>query len=397
MEGRDLVRADDGRGLREGSRSRRAHGRGAARPDRHALPEAARTGGYAWGMSIDLATCIGCNACVVACQAENNIPVVGKDQVLARPRDALDPRSTATTRAASTTRRPLHQPVPCMHCENAPCEVVCPVGATVHSAEGLNEMVYNRCVGTRYCSNNCPYKVRRFNFFLYSGLARPRASSCVRNPDVTVRSRGVMEKCTLLRAAHQPRAHTTRRSEDRPIRDGEIVTACQQACPADAIVFGNLNDPSSRGREAARPSRATTRCSPSSNTRPRTTYLAARARIPNPELGDAMADGPQPIEDPSCDAEPSAAGDAAGHRARPHVRHRSPTRSASIVLTRQTPLGWFVGVRASAFALTMVLLLLAHLPASSRASASGASTSRSAGASPSSTSSGGSASATPAR
>ena len=273
MEGRDLVRVAN---LDE-FRANPNFAQPALQNRPSLLPALAPLGSqtYAWGLAIDLSTCTGCNACVTACQAENNSPVVGKDQV-SRGREMHWMRIDSYFEGPPDDPKMLHQPVMCMHCEKAPCEIVCPVAATVHNSEGLNTMVYNRCVGTRFCSNNCPYKVRRFNFLEYS--APPDSAEAQgHNPNVTVRRRGVMEKCTYcVQRINEVRIGAE--LANRPIRDGEIKTACQQACPAEAIVFGNLLDPASlvsrRKREPVNYGLLE-----ELNTQPRTTYLA---RIRNP-------------------------------------------------------------------------------------------------------------------
>ncbi|MGD8816320.1 MAG: 4Fe-4S dicluster domain-containing protein, partial [Acidobacteriota bacterium] len=278
MEGREPVRVGT---LQDYQRTGALPGEPLERPDSgDSLYPPWKYEGDAWGMEIDLNVCMGCNGCTTACQAENNIPVVGKEQVIAgRERhwirvdryyaDSLDDPET------------YFQPVPCMHCEDAPCEVVCPVGATVHGDQGLNLMVYNRCVGTRYCSNNCPYKVRRFNFLAYSDADRSPATDLMHNPDVTVRSRGVMEKCTYcLQRINEARIDANK--EGRAIADGEIVPACAQACPTQAITFGNINDPDSAvSRLRAEPLHYGLLTE--LGTRPRTNYLA-RLRNPNPAI-----------------------------------------------------------------------------------------------------------------
>jgi molybdopterin-containing oxidoreductase family iron-sulfur binding subunit len=273
MEGRDIVRTATLAEFRENPYF--AHGQP---PSESLYAPGFKYSGYAWGMSIDQSACIGCSACVVACQAENNIPVVGKEQVsLGREMHWL--RIDRYYSGGLDDPRTYFQPVPCMHCENAPCELVCPTAATVHDSEGLNLQVYNRCIGTRFCSNNCPYKVRRFNFLQYTKDTPALAAQ--RNPEVTVRMRGVMEKCSYC-IQRISNAKIQAEIRDRRVQDGEILTACQAACPTEAIVFGDLNDPNSRVNQA--------KSSPLDygllaelNTRPRTTYLA-KLTNPNPDI-----------------------------------------------------------------------------------------------------------------
>ena len=282
MEGREIVRAAN---LEEYEKNPGFVHEREKEPDRSlSLYPAYPSDTYAWAMAIDLSACVGCNACVIACQSENNIPVVGKDQVR-RGREMHWLRIDHYYGGEPANPRHFFQPVPCMHCENAPCELVCPVGATVHSAEGLNDMVYNRCVGTRYCSNNCPYKVRRFNFYHYSTQFRAPSMRMLANPDVTVRWRGVMEKCTYC-VQRINGVKIGAEIANRRVRDGEITPACAQACPAEAIVFGDLADKSSRVSKLRENPRNYGLLS-ELGTRPRTTYLGT-VKNPNPALAERM-------------------------------------------------------------------------------------------------------------
>ncbi|HTU25638.1 MAG TPA: 4Fe-4S dicluster domain-containing protein, partial [Pirellulales bacterium] len=295
MEGRDLVRTVDFAKFDEESHEleRKTEEENEEPSFYPSWPYPAEADGlpqYAWGMTIDQTSCIGCNACIIACQAENNTPVVGKEQV-SKGREMHWLRVDRYFKGTIENPETYFQPVPCMQCEQAPCEVVCPVAATVHDSEGINNMVYNRCVGTRYCSNNCPYKVRRFNFLNFTDI-ESSTLKMLQNPQVTVRSRGVMEKCSYC-VQRIDIARIDAKREGRAIADGEVQTACQAVCPTRAISFGNLNDPKAKVRQV--------KASPLNyallgelNTRPRTTYLA-RVRNANVELEkiETPADVPQ--------------------------------------------------------------------------------------------------------
>lgn len=271
IEGRDHIRVAT---LEENNKDHHwVHKKGPHIPpgsDLYGPPPVPQSEDYAWAMTLDMNACTGCNACVVACQAENNIPVVGKKEV-ARGREMHWLRIDHYFSGSPDAPESVNQPVLCMHCEQAPCEPVCPVGATTHSTEGINEMTYNRCVGTRYCANNCPYKVRRFNFFEYADH-QTEILKFLRNPDVTVRSRGVMEKCTFC-VQRINAARIQSKKEDRKIKDGEVIPACQSACASDCITFGNLKDAESKVSKN-RKSHLNYGLLEELNTKPRVTYIA---------------------------------------------------------------------------------------------------------------------------
>jgi molybdopterin-containing oxidoreductase family iron-sulfur binding subunit len=278
MEGRDIIRSGTAAAYEKDEKLFHHH----EHPVMTMYPDEHKYTGYSWGMAIDLNACTGCNACTIACQAENNIPIVGKDQVI-RGREMHWIRVDRYFEGDLDQPDVYHQPVACMHCDQAPCEGVCPVAATMHSEEGLNQMVYNRCIGTRYCSNNCPYKVRRFNFFLYNDWETESLKG-VRNPNVTVRSRGVMEKCTYcVQRINVARIDAER--EGTKIKDGQVITACQAVCPTQAIHFGDMNDPESKIAKIKKDHRNYGLLT-DLNTWPRTSYLA-KLRNPNPEIAPA--------------------------------------------------------------------------------------------------------------
>jgi len=272
MEGRHLVRT----GTFEQYRKDPGFARRLEEVPKTSLYPGFKYENHAWGLAVNLSSCTGCSACVVACQSENNIPTVGKDQVR-RGREMHWIRIDRYYEGLPENPLAHNQPVMCMHCEQAPCELVCPVGATTHSEEGINEMTYNRCIGTRYCSNNCPYKVRRFNFLDYNKDKHLPVLTLLANPNVTVRQRGVMEKCNYC-VQRVNRARIDAEKEDRPLRDGEILTACQQVCPTEALVFGDINDPASKVAKL-RAEQLNYGLLEELNTRPRTTYLA---KLTNP-------------------------------------------------------------------------------------------------------------------
>ncbi|HEX2758262.1 MAG TPA: 4Fe-4S dicluster domain-containing protein, partial [Thermoanaerobaculia bacterium] len=272
MEGRHLVRT----GTFEEYRKDPGFARGLEEVPKISMYPGFKYDGHAWGLAVNLSSCTGCNACVVACQSENNIPTIGKEEVR-RGREMHWIRIDRYYEGFPENPAVHNQPVMCMHCEQAPCEVVCPVAATTHSEEGINEMTYNRCIGTKYCSNNCPYKVRRFNFFDYNKDKHLPVLTLLANPNVTVRQKGVMEKCNYC-IQRVNRARMDAEKENRPLRDGEILTACQQVCPTEALVFGDINDPASKVAKL-RNEKLNYGLLEELNTRPRTTYLT---KLTNP-------------------------------------------------------------------------------------------------------------------